>query len=242
MKKLFGLLALVGVLLGALVGCNSTPEPMEVPPTQTPWIVVVTATPEPESVAEAQPTQTPWIVVATPTRSKQPKPTPTKAATGSGPEATADSTATLVRPTPTQPPTATDTPAPGQLKFPPPVLLDPPTGGRVPWKSRVLLRWDSVGELAQDEYYSLQFDRPVKTEGMTAYGDYVYVKDTEYLWEGSALAPFHPPEVQGEATVFWWVRVVRQTGEDENGKPVGLELSPASEKWTLILEPKPDDA
>ncbi|MFC2036726.1 hypothetical protein ACFLYD_01980 [Chloroflexota bacterium] len=242
MKQLFGLLALVGVLTGALVGCSPTSEPTEVPPTQTPWIVIVTATPEPESVAEAQPTQTPWIIVATPTRSKQPKPTPTKAATDSGPEATAESTATSLPSTATKPPIPSDTPAPGQIKFPPPVLLDPPSGGRVPWKSRVLLRWDSVGELAKDEYYSLQFDRPSRAEETTAYGDYVYVKDTEYLWEGSALAPFHAPEVQGEATVFWWVRVVRQTGEDENGKPVGVELSPSSGKWTLILEPKPDDA
>lgn len=108
------------------------------------------------------------------------------------------------------------------------------------WKSRVLLKWDSASELAQDAYYCLQFDRPPTTEGMAPYGDYVYLKDTEFLWEGSFLAPFHPPEVQGEAVVYWWVRVVRKTGEDENGKPVGTNISLPSERWTLILDPKPE--
>ena len=54
----------------------------------------------------------------------------------------------------------------------------------------MLLRWTSVGELAGDEYYRLEFDRPPTTEGMVPYGDYVYLKDTEYLWEKAALAPF----------------------------------------------------
>ncbi len=104
----------------------------------------------------------------------------------------------------------------------------------------MLLAWTPVDGLAEDEYYRVEFDRPPTTEGMEPYGDYVFVKDNEYLWEKAALAPFHPPEVQGDAVVYWWVRVVRKTGEDENGKPLGIDISQPSEKWSLILEPKPD--
>jgi hypothetical protein len=33
---------------------------------------------------------------------------------------------------------------------------------------------------------------------------------------------------------------VRKTGEDDAGKPVGVDLSMPSEERTLILEPKPE--
>jgi len=129
---------------------------------------------------------------------------------------------------------------PEEIKYSAPVPLDPPPEGRVSWRSRVLLSWTPVGELAEDEYYRLEFDRSPTTEGMEPYGDYVFVKDNQYLWEKAALAPFHPPEVQGDAMVYWWVRAVRKTGEDENGKPLGIDISPPSDKWVLILEPKPE--
>jgi hypothetical protein len=253
---LLGLLA--GLSIGVLAGCGPTPAPTEAPPTQTPWIVVVTATPEAGRVAEAQPTQTPWIIVATPTEAKKAKPTATKRATQSSPKATGEpspaagktdtatpgASATDAKATdsatPTEPPTPTATPAPEEIKYQAPELLDPPPEGRVAWRDRVLLKWTSVAELAEDEYYRLEFDRPPTTEGMEPYGDYVFLKENEYLWEKAALAPFHPPDVQGEAVVYWWVRVVRRTGEDENGKPVGVDISTPSDKWTLILETKPE--
>lgn len=242
MKRCVGLAVLIGALVGALMGCGSTPVPTESPPTQTPWIIVITATPGAKSVAEAQPTQTPWIIVATPTRSKSAEPTPTDLATASSPETTDEPTATSVPPTPTQPPIPTNTPRPESIKYPPPVLVDPPPEAYVAWKGRVLLKWNPVGELAEDEYYRLELDRPPASEDMLPYGDYVFVKDTEYLLEGPFLAPFHPPEVQGQATVTWRVQVVRKTGEDDNGKPIGTDISLPSEKWTLILDPKPEDA
>lgn len=251
-------LTLIGLLTGVLVACSSTPEATEAPPTQTPWIVVVTSTSEAERIAEAQPTQTPWIIVATPTQAKKATAKPAKSATAqsggtkakpsptTAPSATAaasqtEAPPTEIPPTPTALPTATSTPAPGDIKYPAPVPLDPPPEGRVSWRSRVLLKWTPVeGGLAEDEYYRLEFDRPPTTEGMVPYGDYVFVKESDYLWEKAALAPFHPPEVQGDAVVYWWVRVVRKTGEDENGKPVGVDISSPSVKWVLILEPKPE--
>jgi hypothetical protein len=138
------------------------------------------------------------------------------------------------------PTTPTDTPAPGQITYPAPVLLEPPNDRPISWRSTVVLEWDSVGELAEDEYYHLHLDRPPMHEGMQYYGDYVYVKDTSYVLQGAFLAPFHAPESQGESVVYWWVRVVRKTGEDESGKPVGIDIGEPSEKRTMILEPKPD--
>jgi hypothetical protein len=266
MQKTFVRLILSGLLIcllgSTLAGCGTTPEPTEVPATQTPWIVVVTASPDSEGLAEARPTQTPWIIVATPTEARKAKPTATKSspkptgepspaaaetdvapsdATSTPEDGAAAATATEApTATATLQPTPTATLAPGEIKYQAPELLDPPSEGRVAWRSRVLLRWTSVGDLAEDEYYRIEFDRPPTTEGMVPYGDYVYSKDTEYLWERAALAPFHPPEVQGEAVVYWWVRVVRKTGEDANGKPVGVDISTASDKWTLILETKPE--
>lgn len=102
------------------------------------------------------------------------------------------------------------------------------------------LEWTSVGKLGADEYYHLHMERRPTTEGEDWYGDYVYTKETSYLAEGDFLAPFHPPADRGEATVYWWVRVVRKTGEDADGKPIGIDIGANSEERTLILEPKPD--
>ena len=57
---------------------------------------------------------------------------------------------------------------------------------------------------------------------------------TPATWLRSAfLAPFHLPSEQGQAEVYWWVRVVRKTGEDENGKPVGVDIEPAQREANL---------
>ncbi len=235
--KMHLLCLVAAIALAAIpVGCGTTPEPTEPPPTQTPWIVVVTATAVTGEEAQAQPTQTPWIIVATPT------PAPTERATarsGASPTATTRPTQTVVTPTP-KPPRPTGTPAAAESKYPPPALLDPPYDQPVSWKSTVLLKWSSVGELGEDEYYRLHLERRPKTEGETWYGDYVFTKQTEYLAEGSFLAPFHPSAEHGQAVVNWWVQVVRKTGEDQDGKPTGIELGGASEERTLVLDPKPE--
>lgn len=99
-----------------------------------------------------------------------------------------------------------------------------------------------MGELAEDEYYCIQFDRTPKTPAEVPWGDWEYTKDPSYVFKGAFKKAFHLPEEQGQATVYWWVRVVRKTGADENGKPVGVDISPPSEKWILFLEAKPRDA
>jgi hypothetical protein len=238
MRRPLALLILTGVLAGLLAACGATPEPTEPPPTQTPWIIVVTATRGPESAAEIQPTQTPWIIVATPTRAKQATPTEGAAVTPATPEATEVPESPTYAGTPALP-SPTNTPEAVALKYPAPELLDPPLARPVSWKSTVLLKWSSVGALGADEYYHVHLERPPKTQAEEWYGDYVYTRETAYLAEGAFLAPFHPPEVQGPAVVYWWVRVVRKTGEDENGKPLGVDISLPSQKRSLFLDPKP---
>ncbi len=238
MSRIPGMLVLLGVVAGLIGGCGATPTPTRPPPTQTPWIIVFTPTPQ------VLPTQTPWILVATPTRTRTAPPTPTvPGATGVVPTATVAPTATPVPPTstPAPRPLPTSTPGAEALKYPAPMLLDPPPYRPVGWKDTVLLQWTSVGTLAEDEYYHLHMERPPAVAGQEWYGDYVYTQDTQYLAEGAFLAPFHPPAAYGRAVVYWWVRVVRKTGEDQNGKPIGVDISLPSEKWTLVLEPKPED-
>jgi hypothetical protein len=239
MRQLLLVLVALSALAGLVAGCGATPEPTEPPPTQTPWIVIITATAGPEVVAEVQPTQTPWIVVATPTpapkakATKAPATSPTEGPTATG-EPTEEAAATQV------PPTPTDTPATEEFIYPPPALLDPPDERPVSWKNTVLLQWASVGELAEDEYYHLHLERRPEAEGQEWYGDYVYTKENEFLAQADFLAPFHPPAEYGKGMVFWWVRVVRKTGEDNQGKPVGMDISAHSEERSLILDAKPE--
>jgi hypothetical protein len=246
MRKILGPLVLLGVLGGVLVACGTTPEPTQPPPTQTPWIIVVTATPGPESVAENKPTQTPWIIIATPTRTEKVTPKATEQATASLESTQASPTLTRepgqAEETATQPPPAptniSDTAA---LRYPPPALLDPPNNQPVSWKSTVLLKWSSVGDLAEDEYYHVHLERPPKSETVEWWGDYAYTKEPEFLAEAALLAPFHYSADYGHAVVYWWVRVVRKTGVGEDGKALGEDIGVHSEKRTLILEPKPED-
>lgn len=246
-RKLFAGLVLTATLAAALAGCGSTPEPTVPPPTQTSWIVVVTATSRPEEQAEVQPTLPP---AATPSRQAEAPQTETATArpegtgagpTGTSPAATAEPTQTEAAPTPESPEPA-NTPETEDFKYPPPVLLEPPDNRPVSWNSTVLLKWSSVGELAEDEFYHVHLERPPKTEAEQWYGDYVYTKDTEFLVEGAFLAPFHLPAEQGHGVVYWWVRVVRRTGEDASGKPTGIDIGAPSEKRTFITEPKPSDS
>lgn len=247
MKKYLALLALMGLL----AGCGATSQPTELPPSQTPWIVIVTSTAG-EAPGTQLPASTPTAQskAATPTRLAQAAATkaPSAAATstsgetGESPTAAVESTGTPALAARTSTPTsATSTPAVGEMKYPPPVLLEPPNNRPVSWRSTVLLQWSAVGdgELQEDEYYHLHLERRPQPDNEEWYGDYVYTKETEYRAEGPFLAPFHPSSQHGPGVVYWWVRVVRRTGQDENGKPIGIDISPYSEERTLIVEPKP---
>jgi hypothetical protein len=244
-KKTVGLIALLLVFSSILAACGATPTPVPAEPTSTvaPTIIILTPTPQPVSAATEQATEAaPAEPTATTAPTEKATAEPTKRAT-EAPEATAEPEETAAEPTETsaaQPPPPTRTPEMAETIYPPPVLLEPPNNRPVRWRESVPLIWSSVGELAEDEYYHLHLERRPQTEGQEWYGDYVYTKETEFLVEPSFLAPFHPPNAQGHGFVYWWVRVVRKTGEDENGKPIGIDLSPSSEERVFIVEPKPE--
>jgi hypothetical protein len=213
-------------LAAAMAGCGSAPQPTQPPPTQTPWIIVVTAT-APGAVGVCPtgvcPTQTPWIVVATPTARS--------------------AAASTTRSAPTRTPIArVPTPLPAAIKYPAPTLSEPLPRQQVAWRTVVLFRWSAVGTLAADEFYHLHLERRPGVTGQSWYGDYVLTRDTQFRADETFLAPFHPPAAEGVGTVHWWVRVVRKTGVDQNGKPVGVDVSMSSEERTLLLDPKPSDS
>lgn len=217
------------LMLGAaaVAGCGAASQPTEAPPTQTPWIVVVTATTLPGGIAACPtceyPTQTPAVVAATPTARR--------------------ATSSATRPAPTRTPVANSpTTQPATARYPAPTLREPPSGQQVTWRRVVLFKWMSVGTLAPDEFYHLHLERRPQVPGQSWYGDYILTRDTEFRADETFLAPFHPPSVEGIGRVYWWVRVVRQTGVDQNGKPVGVDVSTSSEERTLLLDPKPSDS
>jgi hypothetical protein len=125
-------------------------------------------------------------------------------------------------------------------KYPPPAPLDPPSDRLVEWRDSLTLIWEPVGELEEDEFYAVKLERRPRTETQEWWSGEAFLKATEYVLEGSFLAPFHYSAEHGDATVYWWVRVVRVTGEDSDGKPVGIDISEKSEERTLILNPKPE--
>jgi hypothetical protein len=239
--KRWPLAALVGalaVMLAVLSACGSTPAPCTPAPTQTPWIIIVTATPEPgEMTPPLQPTPTTEAAVA-----------PTKAAATPTVQATKTATArqgitatpTQVQPQPTSTPTPTATHKPAAYKYPAPLLLEPPDGTSFAWRIEVLLEWQSVGALAEDEYYFVELQAFRESDGMLWHGDYVYVKDAFFSTPRPFIDTFHPPASDGPARVYWWVSVARKTGEDQFGKPVGIQISPPSEKRYFVVEGKPD--
>ncbi|MEJ2207935.1 MAG: hypothetical protein P8129_02730 [Anaerolineae bacterium] len=245
------------VVLVLLVGCGSTPQPTEPPPTQTPWVVIVTSTAAPTQAAAVQATAT-TAPAAKPTEPTEPPPTKaptrtsaaadttpetatatTEAQEASTPTATTEPTATTAAAAPTKAPQPTATETSFGIKYAPPVLLEPSNNQSISWQGTMTFKWVPVGELAAEEYYVVEFYRPARG-GVDAYGDYFYVKEPEFVWQGSAKDPFHPPESQGDAVVEWWVRVVQKTGQDSQGKDIGIDISVPSERRTLILRAKPE--
>lgn len=244
------LAALIGASIPALAllsACSSAPAAATPAPSATPQIIVVTRL----VTLPPQPTQTPWIIVATPTPTPMPaalvsptrtaamptaKATQTATATAS-PGATVTTTATqtpmLPAPTITSRPTATP-------KYAAPVLLEPPNEVSISWGYKVLLIWQPVGDLTEDEYYCVHLDAYRESDRAPWYGDYAFTKDSSFLVGDAFLAPFHPPQLQGRAMVYWWVSIVRKTGQDQSGKPVGVEISPPSAKRLFVTESKPE--
>ena len=209
-------------------------------PTLTPHVVLVdatrtaqallaaaeataTETPTPTATATDRPTMTSTVTPSpTATNTPEPSASPTALPTATEtPTPTMTSTPTLV---PTRPPTPQPTAPPTATPFPAPTLLAPANGQYFGSGSPVLLQWTSVGSLPADAYYVITLAYP--HGNATCYDETPWLKETSWLVnEHSYLL-----DLSNDGSFVWSVQVMRRTGEDEHGRPVGVPLGPMSEE------------
>lgn len=164
----------------------------------------------------------------TPTVTRQPTYTPTATRT-STPTATATATPTEIgspipetpTPTPTLAPKATPT-----LVFAAPLPLEPEHGKVLVGEAEnIVLRWESVGALAEDEWYAVSLR--YLQDGQILYSGH-QVKENE--WQLPAeffFAKADPPE----RAYQWDVTVVRVESGPKG--EIGIDISPRSESRTF---------
>jgi hypothetical protein len=181
------------------------------PPTDTPAAVpeaADTPTPAPPSPVETATTPTPVMVVVTATPTPEPPPTATRppADTPIGGE--------------TAEPSETPTPAFG---YEAPVLLEPLDEGVVAGVMAIL-KWESVGELADDEWYAVRL---------------IYLQQGQPVYEGDRMKTpdWRVPDrfyyrADGPALQYrWYVFVERQNADGSS-----TQLSPESEEFSFRWE------
>ena len=199
-------------LPGEWTSPTPTPTPtLDLPPSATP-----STTPTPSITPTPEPTSTPTPTL-TPTR--EPTPTPT----------------TTLTPTQTPRPTARPTrPPPTPTQIPAPVLRSPPDGHVYGFRDEVVLEWEPVGQLAQDEYYvpTVEWLR----WGNPTFDETPWIKETRWpMSEHDWLLQY-----SDDGEFHWSVQVMRRTGTDDKGRPVGSPRSPMTEVRTLFWHRKGD--
>ncbi|HBY97646.1 MAG TPA: hypothetical protein DEP84_27500 [Chloroflexi bacterium] len=113
------------------------------------------------------------------------------------------------------------------FKYPFPVLLAPvDTEAFKANGANPLLRWQSVGNLAQDEYYEITIERLWQNKPYYAGSD--WTKETEYIVPKAIV--LNTSDID---TYTWWVTVKRLTGTNSNGNKIGEAVSPPSESRTF---------
>ena len=177
---------------------TATPSPTPTPaPTNTPGVT-----------PPSGPTPTPIIIVVTATPAPQPTPTntpvPTNTPAGGAP----------------QPPTPTPEPA---FKYPAPTLLEPANGSTVPGVL-AYLKWEPVGDLAADEWYTV---RLVFSEQ----GQLVYEGDQVKQPEWQVPVRFYYQADGPDLEYSWYVFVERRNPDGSN-----TALSPESETFVFRWE------
>lgn len=131
---------------------------------------------------------------------------------------------TEIPPTPTPvpaPPTSTPTPTPG---FPAPVLLEPEDGEEFEGGTTIWLRWESVGPLAEDEWYVVSVRYP--RNGVMQY-EGEGVKETSWKVPSEYYNKSDPPDY-----IYYWDVVVAQKITVE-GTTEMEDVGPKSETRTF---------
>lgn len=171
-----------------------------------------TATLELTQVPTLEPVATGNVTEA-PSTPSQPEGSPTPQATVT--EVEASPTPTRIR---APQPTPTTVPTP-QMKYGPPVLLEPGNGDERGPRYDAIFTWQAVGELGRNEYYHVE----VCWNGCSEFwGD--YVKDT------TSTFPFFKRGYAIDDRFYWHVTVRMQRGESPAG-PLDPPISPPSETW-----------
>jgi hypothetical protein len=220
---------LAGMLAGATPSESPVPTEEAVPsatftpsPTATPT-ATATATPElspSPAVGEAPaptdtpplpptpgPTSTPIILVVTAT------PTPEPPATATLVPADTPATSAPAEPTPTS------TPA---FKYPAPELLAPEDGSTVPGVIAIL-KWESVGPLADDEWYAVRFV-------FLEQGQLVYNGDRVKVPEWRVPDRFYY-QADGPALEYRWFVFVERDNPDGSVTQLGPESETFAFRW-----------
>jgi len=190
------------------------------PPTPTPTFTLTpTFTPSPTSTPTATPTETSTPVPsATPTETSTPVPTETPTATPTprpgAPTATATSTIT---PTPTP-------------KFGKPVILGPADGKLYGRHDELVLRWQEMGALADNEFYAVRMTW--QQNGQLTYGgtntkNNFWVVPPDMYW---GLAD----EFTGRK--YEWYVYVEETITDANGQKIARPASDVSDTYSFMWQ------
>lgn len=184
------------------------------PPTETP---TATVTHTPTLIPTATPTNTP---TNTPTSTSTSTPTNTPA-----PTETSTPTETPT-PLPTKPnePTFTPTPTPTPTpRFKEIILIGPEEGERFEAGHQIELKWESVGPLAENEWYAVRMSW--LENNVPAYGG-TNTKDTSWL---VPKEQYYGKADLGSGRYYEWYVVIERTTTDQSGNKNGSPISDPSE-------------
>ena len=114
-------------------------------------------------------------------------------------------------------------PQPLSHLLPGPTLVSPPIAARYQdLEKPVILTWEPVKDLAQDEYYQVKLNFNYKENNPS----YIYAtRDTQFT------VPEELYRIPNCQVFNWRITLMRQTGVDSQGKPVGEPLSYDSLYW-----------
>jgi hypothetical protein len=196
---------------------GTLPRGVELLPVDLPGLSFLIPSPTPTSTPRATPTVT-RRPTYTSTATRTATPTVTATATPTEIGSPTPETPTL---TPTLAPTATPT-----LVFAAPRLLMPENGKVfVGENEKIVLQWESVGVLAEDEWYAVSLR--YLEGGQLQYSGHQVNKNEWELPAEFFFAKADPPE----RAYQWDVTVIRVESGPKGD--IGSEISPRSEPWTF---------
>lgn len=194
-------------------------------PTPTPT-ATGTSTPTATGTATATPTAT-RTATSTATATATPTNTATPTASATPTETTVPTATPLGNPTATNTPTITPTPTP---RFSAPVLLGPANGKLFGKEEEVVLRWENIGPLDDNQWYAVRMTW--EQRGQLAFGghnlkDNFWVVPPQLYW---GLAD----EFTGRR--YEWFVFIEEISTDESGVQAGRPVSPLSETSTFLWQ------